>query len=664
MKPKTLKHYLSIVLCLWLSQMVYAQTHITNSTIKIVGSSYLDTGMGNMTLDLPEEIQQGDVTLLFMGQSDANSLKFPSGWQEITDWGRPGDYNDVNLKTAFLVYKGGSRQFSIGTHKKSLVYAITLRGVDNDDPIIEKWTINDTNNKYLNGDRGGCVRGSDGRAMAKSELASADKGLHFVAAMYDDPQRDVKIYNSTSYNTRVMEVLRSWHYGDDGLTVGVESTQGQRTAYRYFKGDVCRGGNAEGVVASFTLRPGSVDNPTNDWIIDNCENINNWKSHNSLSASSESKEGTKALQSSGSLTDEFYRTFTNKDFTGATSLEFWYYVSSLDGLTDNNQVELGSGGKNDLDEYSWSIDKSKLTIGWNAIKLNLSEARVLGNPDLSRLNWFRLYRKKDQSVITRIDHLRMTKEDPNKSVVIDYCDTLGDWMSHNRLVLSGTYKEGTNSIKSVGDKTDEFYRTFDEKDLTGTGTLEFWYYVSTLEGLLDINQVELGSGGKNDQDEYNWKLDKRNLQVGWNAIRLKISDATTLGNPDLSRINWFRLYRKKEKSVTTRIDFIRMTNVQSEEDARMSNPEEVTQASAHILFPNPSNGKELRFDILIQESNDVPLITIRNSSGMVVYSKKIKDLGAGEHHVRLTDIDLGPAVYFAEIKVRDTRQVIRFLVTE
>jgi hypothetical protein len=73
-------------------------------------------------------------------------------------------------------------------------------------------------------------------------------------------------------------------------------------------------------------------------------------------------------------------------------------------------------------------------------------------------------------------------------------------------------------LSFTGDNSPEFYKKFDPPYKTGVtatnGAIQFLYYVSDLSKFEDSNQVEIGSAGKNDADEYNWKL--TNLKVGWN----------------------------------------------------------------------------------------------------------------------------------------------------
>jgi hypothetical protein len=92
----------------------------------------------------------------------------------------------------------------------------------------------------------------------------------------------------------------------------------------------------------------------------------------------------------------------------------------------------------------------------------------------------------------------------------------------------------------------------------GTGRLEFWYYVSDAS-LMGNNQVELGSAGWPDQQEYHWKLS--GLTNGWNFISLPMNQANITGEaPDLGAINWFRIYDFKSGSITTRIDAIEIVD--------------------------------------------------------------------------------------------------------
>jgi arylsulfatase A-like enzyme len=148
---------------------------------------------------------------------------------------------------------------------------------------------------------------------------------------------------------------------------------------------------------------------------------------------------------------------------------------------------------------------------------------------------------------------------------LDPCDALTDWKSSNALVLNtGDMQQGDGCLEFSAASTDEFKKTFATPyDTRGTREhteLSFWYYVSDVTMLEAANQVELGSAGRADVDEFNWNL--TGLTNGWNLIKLKTSEANIMGSPDLGAINWFRIYRKKTGPVTTRLDAIQLVDTQ------------------------------------------------------------------------------------------------------
>jgi lysophospholipase L1-like esterase len=145
---------------------------------------------------------------------------------------------------------------------------------------------------------------------------------------------------------------------------------------------------------------------------------------------------------------------------------------------------------------------------------------------------------------------------------LDHCDATTGWGSGNALSVNTTdKKEGTSSLQSIGSGTLEFQKVFATPYNSGasaaTGSVQFWYYVSDVSQLGAANQIELGSGGTNDVNEYNWNIGP--LVNGWNLITKPFSAAgTTNGVPNLNAINWLRVYHAKTGSVTTRIDGFRI----------------------------------------------------------------------------------------------------------
>jgi predicted MPP superfamily phosphohydrolase len=149
----------------------------------------------------------------------------------------------------------------------------------------------------------------------------------------------------------------------------------------------------------------------NSIYIDQCDDLTGWQSSGNLSLNTtDHKQGEGSITFSGSATDEFKKVFANpKSIVGSEAdamLEFWYYISDPSKMTGNNQVELGSSGNPDVDEYNWTL--VGLNEGWNYMRLKFSEARKIGKPDLTSINWFRYYSFKSAGITSMIDGIKIT----------------------------------------------------------------------------------------------------------------------------------------------------------------------------------------------------------------------------------------------------------------
>lgn len=421
---------IATMLALCCSLPLSAQGYSDASIKKVGDTKDSSRSTANLTVRSSSNTRNKDVSFIFVGQSDSKTLdnRRPSGITRLTRKGHEASFSDVNMQTYYYIHdRSGSKSFDFGSHKNGLVYLITLRNVDlyalrnlNSDRL---WTNANTNRKY-GGDawRSGCGRGKyRGLAYVNKRLRSYNKGVQIAAVMYDDYPTNVRIYRSRTSNTKAMNTLESFRntgstggYGDDAMAVGMKTTDGGSTDELHFRASNCVGGNGENVLVSFTLKPSSGGGGTpppvdNTWLIDDCDSASGWSSSNTKSISSNYKEGSGSLKSVGSGTDDFKKNFSAINGSGATALEFWYYVDKPERFEGSDQVELGSDGRPDRREYNWDISRSILESGWNYIKLPFSDARITGGtPDKTRLNWFRLYRKKSGRTVSRIDHIRLT----------------------------------------------------------------------------------------------------------------------------------------------------------------------------------------------------------------------------------------------------------------
>jgi len=385
-----------------------------------------------------------------------------------------------------------------------------------------------------------------------------------------------------------------------------------------------------------------VNVATSPFFLDDCDALTDWNSSVSLQLNNAAKmQGAACIEFIGSSADEYNKVFTTAYNSGITAnnavLQFWYYISDTSKLGSQNKVELGSAGNGAENVYFWTM--SKLTTGWNLITLEIADASVIGEPDLSAINWFSLENTKTDQLTTRIDEIQILDRNASAEkykLTVNKGSGSGNWIydesipliadeapagyifekwlvnsgnpyisnknaRNTRLRMSGTEAEVSATYKltlnylddcdddlnwnnanyitlihsdqqqgracleytggGVEESSREFYKTFPNPYNSGAsevdGVLQFWYYISDVSKIGSSNQIELGSGGIHDVDEYNWKKNGR-VNNGWNLLNLKFSEAGKMGNPDLNAINWFRIYDKKSGPVTSRIDGIKI----------------------------------------------------------------------------------------------------------
>ncbi|MCF8363174.1 MAG: T9SS type A sorting domain-containing protein [Prolixibacteraceae bacterium] len=241
---------------------------------------------------------------------------------------------------------------------------------------------------------------------------------------------------------------------------------------------------------------------------------------------------------------------------------------------------------------------------------------------------------------------------------IDNCDYLDGWKSSGQLNLnSTTNKQGYACLVFNGSGSNEFEKIFttpysiggSESDLA----LEFWYYVSDPSQLTDVNQVELGSGGAPDIDEYNWNLS--GLTKGWNHIRLSFSDASKKGNPDLNSINWFRLYQLKGL-VTTMIDGIKI-GVKDDYNVSIN---EFKNKGIQCVYPNPVYDDDIHVKFNVESLSAVSMSVFDMKGSLVAKPNNKQFFEAGEHEVNIPLCDVFPGIYLLEVKINERRQYHKF----
>jgi arabinoxylan arabinofuranohydrolase len=158
--------------------------------------------------------------------------------------------------------------------------------------------------------------------------------------------------------------------------------------------------------------PTPTPTPAGGATLDTCDALTGWSSHNTLSLDTTNKQqGTGCLSETGAIEGQFWKSFSTAVNAGVTEsagyIEFEYYISDATKLGTNCQIEISSSGAADVNEYFWSMPMG-LVNGWNHFKLKLSNAGKTGTPNLSAINWFRIYNFVTASVTAKIDNIRFT----------------------------------------------------------------------------------------------------------------------------------------------------------------------------------------------------------------------------------------------------------------
>ena len=230
---------------------------------------------------------------------------------------------------------------------------------------------------------------------------------------------------------------------------------------------------------------------------------------------------------------------------------------------------------------------------------------------------------------------------------LDDCDAKTNWNPSSLVLNNINQIQGLNSLEYTGSATPEYSKVFPTPYNTvgsGTGaTLQFWYYVSDVSMIQTNNYLEIGSSGVPDSNEYQWTL--TGLVNGWNFIQLKSAYASiTGGTPNLSAINWFRIYGVKTGSITTRIDAIQLLG--------NSTTDNFNEENSLTIYPNPADS-EIYINFSLPEPSDVGISIINYMGQLVLQNSDKKKLDSGSHTIKVHVESLSKGVYLARININN-----------
>lgn len=178
--------------------------------------------------EAPEDIQDGDMLLMFIATSGGVHKRLPHGFSEIIPAEK--DKGDLALYAAYKIWENGdSRVFPVEKSARNLfVSMITLRG--------PKIVIDASANINTAG-------GSWGDAIAP-RVQTANLGALVTAFAYDDPHA-AKISNQ--------ETLVSMRNGDDGIAVGISSSKGGLSKRIRARGESSQKGGGDDIAMALAI---------------------------------------------------------------------------------------------------------------------------------------------------------------------------------------------------------------------------------------------------------------------------------------------------------------------------------------------------------------------------------------------------------------------------
>jgi uncharacterized protein YjdB len=368
--------------------------------------------------------------------------------------------------------------------------------------------------------------------------------------------------------------------------------------------------------ATLTLNVGSPQQLAATITPANASNKNlNWSSDNTAVATV-SSTGMVTAVSVGTATITVTTEDGGKTATTAITTINQIFVSSISVLPATATIAMGN--QQQLTATITPSNASNKNLSWTSSDTNVATVNSLGLVTSVAPGTCNITVTTQDGEKTAIAAITVNPRPVNK--ILSNCDSNSGWTSSNTLTVnSADKKEGAACLQSVGSKTDEFKRVFATPINTGStlenGNLQFWYFVSDINLFAAGNQVELGSGGIADINEFNWNIGT--LLNGWNLVTLPFKTAgVTGGTPDLSAINYLRIYHVKTASVTTRVDQIIIV------DGSINAVSDFSLSGVSV-FPNPLNQDKLTIKMDSNSESENCKVIISNLQGQAVYQNKI-----------------------------------------
>lgn len=289
------------------------------------------------------------------------------------------------------------------------------------------------------------------------------------------------------------------------------------------------------------------------------------------------QQGTGALRLTGQGTagagKKLAHTF---DLSGYDAISFDLYVddaATFLAMADGQLEMTSSGGKNDANEYHWSLKSLSLKDGWNSVTLYFADAERSGEVDITKIDYINFYFVGLAKIVTTVfDDLHAHK---TEGVVIESFDS-----GFSTQVEAVVGKVG-NATNMSGQGWVARVKLGASVDISDADTVALWVYCgdeTTVNAIADT-EIEISSSGRCDANELAFFL-PRNLQVGWNYVTFSIADAKkTGGDCDLTAINFLGVVKTGLPYVNVYFDDLRAI------ENRFVNPETIQPIVKKIILP-------------------------------------------------------------------------------
>ncbi|MGN1080971.1 MAG: glycosyl hydrolase family 28-related protein, partial [Acutalibacteraceae bacterium] len=300
--------------------------------------------------------------------------------------------------------------------------------------------------------------------------------------------------------------------------------------------------------------------------------------------------------------------------TSQTILSVWLYLDEASiQNTSSVTLELTSSGRNDADEYQWSIPKASLQSGWHYYSMNFASGTgytfsTIGSPDSHALNFMRVFAGMTGPACVYVDELKLTG---SATVVTDFgylqekqilgADDCTDnsWTTNRDSVIpnTSTVYRGTASFELPCNEGTAYATLYSASAVQmSLNSLEDFYikfrmYITDgSSGTLSSMYLELTSSGKCDVDEYSFSVSSGQYSTrnAWQEITIHgTSYNSTSTPPDLQNINFMRLvcnFSQTNSDCTVLIDDIRLISYSNQNNIVVSSPADIQTVAINPTY--------------------------------------------------------------------------------